>query len=167
MLTLRQDEKDTIRLLTGVETTAVGLTDNQIDSEAILGQAAAYVFRKVIQNVDVGKLTHYADMQALRNETDLNEFLQGGSRGELSAVQTASFRRAVLLRCAGLAMLLLKPPVILESANEIISQRRESRSWQEVQAQLFERADTEIDTILTHDPDDAFSRVEQFLFGVV
>ena len=196
-LTLNSGDHDTIRLLTGVETTATDLTDAQIESDAILGVASTYVFLLVTARVDVGyigdnlnmpvpdgdlptngetglelttpeerlaeyKRLYYSTVTRVRN-LSVDNFI----RDAMSMAQRDTFRRAVLYRAAGLAMSVIKPQVLVEDAEAVVSVRRSDKSWSEVQTELFAVVEELIDAVLDFYPSEGASDESPILFTYI
>ena len=149
MLTLTDAEKSEVRMLTGKWTTEADLTDTDIDTESILGEASDYVMDQVTTDIDISKISGYSDIDVLRR-TAINTFIT-----LLDAVQRRCFRRAVVFRAAGIAVELLAP-VFVEGSNAIVTQRREVPKWQDLQVSHFAKSDRQIARIKSIYPDDAY-----------
>ena len=158
--TTPENEADTIRTLAGPE--GRDLSDEIINSIAVLGEATDYVFDKVTENVDIfalsanlraGDPADYSDYDSIR-DTDVNDFIVQA----LTVKQEQAFRTAVLYYAAGVAVSFLPGEVTAESANDITMQQYSEKKWKDKEMGLYARANRTIRRIINMYPDDAYSK---------
>lgn len=167
-LTLTDDEVTQARMLVGNRLSTDELTSSQIRSEIICGEASDYVFEKVRENINIEALDDTINITTVdgtpvterdiaedfRDETEVN--ISNFIDFVLKPPQRNMMRRAIVYRIAGNCM-----PIVYrverESGSEI-SREVERRRWQDLQAEMYGKADEQIGQILLQFPDDAFPR---------
>lgn len=149
---LTDAEKVEVRLQLGSNITTKELTDEQIDSDSILGAASDYVFDSVTENINQDALT---DTQ----KAIVASLLDGSSENIdmfisdiLVGRQSNMYRRAVVYRCAGNAASTVR--VITAEVNAGISQRQQVSPAEVKRASLFLQADEQIVMLKNLFPDD-------------
>lgn len=159
MLTLTADDYNDIRLLTGTLTEDDDLTDAQINGQAINGAASDWAKGELLRYVNVDALQVFTDIETLRNSN-----IDSISFAELTSIQEAQLKRAVIYRCAGIAVELLRP-VTQEGSSDIVTQRRATPEWKELQDDLFAKAEAEIVEIRQAYDDDAWLDSAEAIIG--
>ena len=161
--TTPENEANTIRTLAGLEADSKELSDETINSIAVLGDATDYVFDKVTENVNVsvlsanlrtGDAADYSDYDSIR-DSDVNDFIVQA----LTAKQEQAFRVAVLCYAAGIAISFLPGEVTAEQADDITMQQYSEKKWKDKEIGLYARANRIIRRIINMYPDDAYSKI--------
>ena len=171
MLTLTDAQMDSIRLLTGQDITVENLSNDQIRTGILLGEASDYVFRNVIANVNPITLSNNLQADAIRRASaydtieklkaiDLDHFVVDALTDE----QAILFRSAVMYRTAGSAMTTLAPGVVSEGATAIGSDTYSETNWQIVQSNLFAHTDELIQRIIEELPNDPYPEEKDIVF---
>lgn len=156
-LTLTTEEIIQVRLLMGARFTANDLSDDQIRSQVVLGACSDYVFEKVREGLDFDKLTDTERAIAERFRDETEDDIANFVNQVLKPPQVAAFRRAVMYRCAGVSVRLVKH-VTSEDASDIRQEIQEQKIA-EMETNLFQMSDNDILLIRKSFPDDAFPDV--------
>lgn len=155
-LQLTDTEIAEIQVLIGNATAIRGLAPAEIRSGIILGAASDYVFERIRQSLNIEELpTEEAKTAARRFADDTDDDIANFIAIVLKPPQQQQIKRAVIYRCAGLCV-----PIVKEVTQETaagIQQGLRSQSLDEKQENFFQRADEEILRLNKAFNSDAFS----------
>ena len=157
-LTLAEADIGEVRLQIGTEVDASKLSDAQIQSDSVLGEASDYVLGKVLPNVDVNKLDSsqktIVDNLLDGSSDDIDQFVSDVLVGR----QQAIFKRAVIYRTAGNCIFSV-PIVSSENASRSgVMQERVVPQKEELRNALYQHCDNQIQLLQDLFPEDAITR---------
>ena len=152
------------RSLLGNQITTDDLTDAQILSGVISGEASDYVFEKVRESLNVDALGATEKAIALRIRDDADDDIAAFVNSVLKEPQARLFRRAIVYRSAGNATAIMSRPVSENSGEITLSV--DTPKWQDLQTHLYKIAEEQIEQINKIFPNDAFVQKRRRYFAV-
>ena len=131
-----------VRSLLGNEITTDNLTDAQITSGVISGEASDYVFEKVRESLNIDALGATEKAIALRIRDDADDDIAAFVNTVLKEPQARFFRRAIVYRSAGNATAIYIRRYL--TTLDDFTQRVDMPKWTDLQTHLYKIADEQI-----------------------
>ena len=154
-LSLTTDDCIQVRLQLGTHVDEQTLSNDQIRTQTILGNASDYVFEKIRNGMDIQALPEADRLIAERFADEQDDDITNFINVVLKPPQRQQMRNAVICYCAGLCVPIVER-LRMERAGDVTHQIATDYDVQ--QAKLFRLADDNIGRLLRVFKNDAFAK---------